>query len=41
MGGNEGQTVELIQRFPIQPTPDPVSLDKAKRENNEIVQIDS
>lgn len=41
MGGNEGQTVELTQEFLIKPISGPVFFNKAKCENDKIMQIDS
>ncbi len=41
MVGSERQTIELTQIFLIKLAPDPISLDKAKCENDEIVKINS
>lgn len=39
MKEDEGQPVELTQRFFIKPTSDFISLNKVKPDNNEIIQI--
>lgn len=39
--GDKGQPIELTRRYLIKPTSRPVSLNEAKRNNHEIVQIDS
>lgn len=40
LGGDERQTIEFTRRFLIKPGSGPVSLDEAKRDNDEILEID-
>lgn len=39
VGNHKGEIVEFTQRFLIKPTSGPLFLDEAKRENDEIMQI--
>lgn len=39
MGGDEGQSIELTLKFCIKPTFSSMYLEKAKYDNNEVVQI--
>lgn len=41
LGRDEKQLVELTQKFFIKPISSPIFFDKAKYDNNEIVQINS
>ncbi len=41
MGGGGGQSIELNLRFSIKPTSGSMYLEKAKHDNNEVVQINS